>query len=94
MALFGAARDLSDWGLNGLSAGINGAYGFGARAPGHKALTEYALSLFIDYRLSGGALKNMGLSRLYCAWYQNEMNAGNYGLYSNAFQNETNFRNL
>lgn len=92
LALFGAAtRDLSDWGLNGLSAGINGVYGFGARAPGHKALTEYALSLFIDYRLPGGALKNMGLS-LYCTWYQNEMNAGNYGPYSNAFQDETNFK--
>ena len=93
MAQFGAARDLYDWGLNGLSAGINGAYGFGARAPDHKALTEYALSLFIDYRLPGGALKNMGLS-LYCAWYQNEMNAGNYSPYGNAFQDEINFRNL
>ena len=54
-------------------------------------MTEYALSLFIDYRLPGGALKNMGLS-LYCAWYQNEMNAGNYGPYGNAFQDETNFK--
>ena len=92
LALFGsAARDLSDWGLNGLSAGINGAYGFGAKAPGYKALTEYALSLFIDYRVPDGVLKNMALS-IYCTWYNNDMNARDRNPYTNAFQDETDFK--
>ena len=75
----------------GLSAGINGAYSFGAKAPSYKALTEYALSLFIDYRVPDGVLKNMALS-IYCTWYNNDMNARDRNPYTNAFQDETDFK--
>ncbi|WIH24175.1 multidrug transporter [Photobacterium damselae] len=92
LALFGSvARNLSDWGLNGLSTGVSGAYGFGAKAPGYNELTEYAFSLFTNYRVPEGLLKNIGLS-VYCTWYYNDMNAGDWMPYTNAFQDETDFK--
>ncbi|MGD8173389.1 multidrug transporter [Vibrio sp. TRT 21S02] len=86
-----AARDFSDIGGNGFSAGVSGAYGAGAKAEGFKELTEYAYSFFANYAIQGGALKDANISFYYTNFY-NDTDAGDWGAYSNAFNDETDFK--
>ncbi len=86
-----AARDFSDIGGNGFSAGISGAYGAGAEADGYDELVEYAYSFFANYAIQAGALKDANVSFYYTNFY-NDSDAPDWGAYSNAFNDETDFK--
>lgn len=92
------ARDFEDVGAKGFSAGISGAGGFGAKTDVRKEsgaaiddLTEYAYSLFANYAIQGGALKDANIS-FYWTQYFNPTNANNWEGYSNLFQDEKDFK--
>ncbi len=86
-----ATRDFSDIGGEGFSAGISAAAGAGAKANGYKELVEYAYSLFANYAIQEGALKDANISMHYTQFY-NESDAGDWAPYSNAFNDETDFK--
>ncbi len=86
-----AARDFSDIGGNGFSAGISGAYGAGADADGYDELVEYAYSFFANYAIQAGALKDANVSFYYTNFY-NDSDAADWDAYSNAFNDETDFK--
>ncbi|MGB1281174.1 MAG: multidrug transporter, partial [Vibrio cyclitrophicus] len=64
-----ASRDFSDIGGKGFSAGISGAFGFGAEATGYDDLTEYAYSLFANYAIQAGALADANVSFYYTEYF-------------------------
>ncbi|NAX19958.1 multidrug transporter [Vibrio sp. V39_P1S14PM300] len=86
-----ASRDFSDIGATGFSAGINGAYGFGSEAQGYDDLKEYAYSLFANYAIQGGALKDANISFYYTEYF-NDTDAPSWAGYTNLFQDETDFK--
>ncbi|NVC92872.1 OprD family porin [Vibrio natriegens] len=86
-----ASRDFADIGGNGFSAGLSGAYGAGAKASGYDELVEYAYSFFANYAIQGGALKDANISFYYTNFY-NDSDAPDWGPYSNAFNDETDFK--
>lgn len=86
-----ATRDFSDIGGTGFSAGLSGAYGAGAKAAGYDELVEYAYSFFANYAIQGGALKDANISFYYTNFY-NDSDASDWGPYSNAFNDETDFK--
>ncbi|EMN6209222.1 multidrug transporter [Vibrio vulnificus] len=85
------SRDFSDIGGKGFSAGISGAFGFGAEAKGYDDLKEYAYSLFANYAIQAGALKDANVS-FYYTQYFNDTDAPNWTGYTNLFQDETDFK--
>ncbi|WP_318464317.1 OprD family outer membrane porin [Photobacterium leiognathi] len=94
LALFGSmSRDFADIGATGLNAGISAAYGFGAKSDkaGVDELKEYAFSLFANYAIQTGALKDANISMYYTQYY-NDSNATDWGAYSNAFNDETDYK--
>ncbi|MCG3862470.1 MULTISPECIES: OprD family outer membrane porin [unclassified Photobacterium] len=94
LALFGSmSRDFADIGATGLNAGISAAYGFGAKSEqaGIDELKEYAFSVFTNYAIQTGALKDANISMYYTQYY-NDTNAGDWGAYSNGFNDETDFK--
>ncbi|MGR5133127.1 multidrug transporter [Vibrio alfacsensis] len=86
-----ATRDFSDIGGQGFSAGLSGAYGAGAKAAGYDELVEYAYSFFANYAIQGGALKDANISFYYTNFY-NDSDAPDWNVYSNAFNDETDFK--
>lgn len=90
-AFLSASRDFSDIGGQGFSAGVSGAIGFGAEAEGYKDLTEYAFSLFANYAIQEGALKDANVSFYYTEYF-NDTDAPNWAGYTNLFQDETDFK--
>lgn len=86
-----AARDFSDIGGKGFSAGVNGAYGFGSEAQGFEDLTEYSYSFFANYAIQAGALKDANVSFYYTNYY-NDTDAPNWTGYTNLFQDEEDFK--
>lgn len=86
-----AARDFSDIGGEGFSAGVSGAYGAGAKAAGYDELVEYAYSFFANYAIQGGALKDANIGFYYTNFF-NDSDAPDWGAYSNAFNDETDFK--
>ncbi|HIF9528384.1 TPA: multidrug transporter [Photobacterium damselae] len=91
-AVFGSlARDFADYGANGFNAGVSGVYGFGAKADGYKELKEYAFSVFANYAIQAGALKDANISMYYTQYY-NDSDAGNWVPYTNAFNDETDYK--
>ncbi|HIF9112881.1 TPA: multidrug transporter [Photobacterium damselae] len=91
-AVFGSlARDFADYGANGFNAGVSGAYGFGAKADGYKELKEYAFSVFANYAIQAGALKDANISMYYTQYY-NDSDAPDWNVYSNAFNDETDYK--
>jgi len=94
LGFFGSvARDFSDLGAQGFSAGVNGVYAFGAKSDqaGIDELVEYSGSAFLNYAIQGGALKGANFG-MYYTYYVNDSNAGNWAPYSNAFQDETDLK--
>lgn len=81
-------RDFSDYGLNGLTAGVSGAIGY-ADAPSSDIddLLEYSGSVFAYYTLQSTFLKGSTAGIYYTA-YENETDAGNWYPYTNLFQDE------
>ncbi|CAK4069078.1 MULTISPECIES: hypothetical protein [Vibrio] len=86
-----ASRDFSDIGGKGFSAGVSGAFGFGAEAEGYKDLKEYAYSFFANYAIQAGALKDANISFYYTEYF-NDTDAPNWTGYTNLFQDETDFK--
>lgn len=86
-----STRDFSDVGGKGFSAGVSGAYGAGAKADGYDELVEYAYSFFANYAIQAGALKDANISFYYTNFF-NDSDAPNWTGYSNAFQDETDFK--
>ncbi|KAA8676619.1 multidrug transporter [Vibrio gigantis] len=86
-----SARDFSDIGGTGFSAGVSGAYGAGAKADGYDELVEYAYSFFANYAIQAGALKDANISFYYTNYY-NDTNANDWAVYSNGFNDETDFK--
>ncbi|MGR5177968.1 multidrug transporter [Vibrio parahaemolyticus] len=86
-----ASRDMADIGASGLSVGISGAAGMGAKAEGYKELKEYAYSAFANYGIQAGPLEGGSVS-FYFTQYYNDSDAPNWGPYSNAFQDEKDFK--
>ncbi|OOF00001.1 multidrug transporter, partial [Salinivibrio sp. MA427] len=92
LAVFGSlSRDFSDIGATGFSAGLSGAYGFGSSAQGYEDLTEYSYSLFANYAIQAGALKDAKVS-FYFTQYFNDTDVGNWAPYTNLFQDEDDFK--
>ncbi|OOF30400.1 multidrug transporter [Salinivibrio proteolyticus] len=92
LALFGSlSRDFSDIGAKGFSAGFNGAYGFGSSAKGYDDLKEYSYSLFANYAIQNGALKDAKVS-FYFTQYFNDTDAPSWNGYTNLFQDEDDFK--
>ncbi len=92
LAVFGSvSRDFSDIGGKGFSAGLSGAYGFGSSAEGYDDLSEYAYSVFANYAIQAGALKDAHISFYYTNYY-NDTNAPNWTGYTNLFQDEEDFK--
>jgi hypothetical protein len=92
LAFFGSvSRDFADIGGTGFSAGISGAYGFGSSVEGYDDLSEYAYSLFANYAIQNGALKDAAVSFHYTNYY-NDTNAPSWNGYANLFQDETDFK--
>ncbi|KGY08940.1 hypothetical protein [Vibrio sinaloensis] len=92
LAVFGSvSRDFSDIGGTGFSAGISGAYGFGSSVDGYKDLKEYAYSLFANYAIQGGALKDANVAFHYTQYF-NDTDAPSWNGYANLFQDETDFK--
>jgi len=92
IAIFGSvARDFSDIGGKGFSAGVSGAYGFGAEAAGFKDLSEYAYSFFANYAIQAGALADANVSFYYTNYF-NDTDAPNWTGYTNLFQDEEDFK--
>ncbi|CAM4233171.1 multidrug transporter [Vibrio agarivorans] len=85
------SRDFSDWGAPGFSAGINGVYAFGAEAEGFDELVEYSGSVFANYAIQGGALKD-AIFGVYFTSYVNDSNAPNWTGYTNGFQDENDLK--
>jgi len=85
------SRDFSDVGAAGFSAGISGAVGMGAKFEGVEELKEYAYSVFMGYGIQGGPLKGGAVSFHYTEYF-NDSKSGNWAPYSNAFQDETDFK--
>ncbi|MCF7354367.1 multidrug transporter [Vibrio sp. CK2-1] len=90
-AFLSASRDFSDIGANGFSAGVSTAGGFGAKADGYDDLVEYAYSAFANYAIQGGALEGANVS-FYWTQYFNDSDAPDWGPYSNAFNDENDFK--
>ena len=86
-----ATRDFSDVGGTGFSAGLSAAAGGGASSTGYDDLVEYAYSAFANYAIQAGALKDANVSFYYTEYF-NDSDAGNWAPYSNAFQDETDFK--
>ena len=86
-----STRDFSDIGGKGFSAGVSGAYGAGAKADGYDELVEYAYSFFANYAIQAGALKDANISFYYTNFF-NDSDAPDWGAYSNAFNDETDFK--
>ncbi|WP_028024737.1 multidrug transporter [Enterovibrio calviensis] len=92
LAVFGSvARDFSDIGGEGFSAGLSAAYGTGAGVDGYKDLTEYAYSAFANYAIQNGALTGATVAFHYTNYY-NDSDAPDWAVYGNAFQDETDFK--
>ncbi|MEF1306877.1 multidrug transporter, partial [Vibrio owensii] len=72
-------------------AGLSGAYGFGSSAQGYDDLSEYAYSVFANYAIQAGALKDAHISFYYTNYY-NDTNAPNWTGYTNLFQDEEDFK--
>lgn len=85
------SRDFSDIGGVGFSAGLSVAGGMGAKAEGYDELIEHAFSLFANYAIQAGALKDANISMHYTQ-YNNESDAGNWAPYTNAFNDEEDFK--
>lgn len=86
-----ASRDFSDVGGKGFSAGVSGAFGLGSEAKGFDDLKEYAYSLFANYAIQSGALKDANISFYYTEYF-NDTDAPNWTGYTNLFQDETDFK--
>ncbi len=85
------SRDFSDFNGSGLTAGISTAFGRGAEAEGFKDLKEYAYSLFVNYVINAGVLKDAMFS-FYYTDYSNETDAPNWTGYTNLFQDESDYK--
>ncbi|KHA59983.1 multidrug transporter [Vibrio variabilis] len=85
------SRDFSDVGAPGFSAGISGAMGMGAKHDDFDELKEYAYSLFMGYGIQGGPLKGGAVSFHYTQYF-NDTDAEDWGAYTNAFNDETDFK--
>ncbi|WP_037027385.1 OprD family outer membrane porin [Psychromonas aquimarina] len=93
-AFFGSvARDFSDLGAPGFSAGVNAVYAFGAKSDQANIdeLVEYSGSIFLNYAFQTGTLKGAQMG-MYYTNYVNDSNAANWDPYSNAFQDETDLK--
>lgn len=84
-------RSFKQEGLDGFSAGFSLAGGKGPNAKGYKEFKEYAINLFTDYTFQKGFLEGMTLS-LYLTEYVNLSDAPSWSVYSNGFQDETDFK--
>ncbi|MDK2610916.1 multidrug transporter [Vibrio vulnificus] len=92
LAVFGSvSRDFSDIGGTGFSAGVSAALGTGASVAGYDDLTEYAYSMFTNYAIQAGALKDATVAFHYTQYF-NDSDAPNWTGYANAFQDETDFK--
>ncbi|MCP3689627.1 MAG: multidrug transporter [Gammaproteobacteria bacterium] len=85
------SRNFPDFDAGGFTAGISTAFGLGAEAEGFQDLKEYAYSLFLNYAIDTGALKNARLS-FYYTDYSNETDAPNWSGYTNLFQDESDYK--
>jgi len=86
-----SSRDFSDVGGTGFSAGVSGAYGAGAKAAGYDELVEYAYSFFANYAIQAGALKDANIGFYYTNYF-NDTDAPDWEVYSNGFNDETDFK--
>ncbi len=85
------SRDFSDFDGSGFTAGISAAFGLGAEAEGFKDLKEYAYTLFINYAIKTGVLKNARVSFNFTDYF-NDTDAPNWNGYTNLFQDESDYK--
>lgn len=91
-AFASVARDFTDLGAPGFSAGISGAFGMASPdVAGVDDLFEYAGSVFANYAIQNGALKGANFG-MYYTEYVNDTDAGNWAPYTNLFQDESDIK--
>ncbi|GAL12682.1 N-acetylglucosamine-regulated outer membrane porin [Vibrio astriarenae] len=66
-------------------------YAFGAEAEGFDELVEYSGSVFANYAIQSGALKD-AVFGVYFTSYVNDSNAPNWTGYTNGFQDENDLK--
>lgn len=84
-------RDFSDIGATGFSAGVSGVAAAGAKVEGYDELVELAYSVFANYNIQEGALADATVS-FHFTDYRNNSDAPSWAGYTNAFQDEKDFK--